>query len=90
MSDIPLKELARDSRGYRLYVETTELGRRYWSDEIGGGVMVWDTALVSLEMLRLALHEEELCLKTEYTNLNPNPQNGNKPTGETNASTKKE
>ena len=46
-----------DSNG--LYVEDNGVGgRRYWSDEIGGGVVVWDTALVSDEMLRLALTAE--------------------------------
>lgn len=33
-------------------------GKRYWSDEIGGGVVVWDTSLVSREMVLLAVAEE--------------------------------
>lgn len=54
-----MREIARDSRGNTLLVEDNEVGgRRYWSDEIGGGVMVWDTSLVSPEMLRLALRHE--------------------------------
>lgn len=55
-----LTELCRDSRGNHLHVEPNEVGgHRYWSDEIGGGVVVWDTSLVSPEMIRLALAAEE-------------------------------
>jgi hypothetical protein len=54
-----MKEVCQDSRGNILYVEDNEVGgRRYWSDEIGGGVVVWDTSLVSLEMMQLALDAE--------------------------------
>jgi hypothetical protein len=54
-----LTEVVEDSRGNRLYVEPNEVGgHRYWSDEIGGGVVVWDTSLVSAEMLQLALAAE--------------------------------
>jgi len=55
----PLREIAEDSRGNTLLVQDNEVGgRTYWSDEIGGGVFVWDTALVSAEMLQLALDTE--------------------------------
>lgn len=57
--DGEMKLIATDSRGNGLYVEETEQGRCYWSDETGGGVQVWHTALVSPEMLRLALETEE-------------------------------
>lgn len=53
-----MKRVAQDSRGNTLFVEQTEQGACYWSDEIGGGVMVWHTALVSAELLRLALAVE--------------------------------
>ena len=54
-----MREIAQDSRGNTLLVEDNEVGgHRYWSDEIGGGVVVWDTSLVSPEMLRLALKAE--------------------------------
>ncbi len=57
---MPLREIGQDSRGNTLLVEDNEVGgRRYWSDEIGGGVCVWDTSLVSTEMLKLALAAEE-------------------------------
>lgn len=56
---VPLKEAAQDSRGNTLFVEDNGVGgHRYWSDEIGGGVVVWDTSLVSEEMLRLAIDAE--------------------------------
>lgn len=54
-----MREIATDSRGNTLFVQETGQGRCYWSDEIGGGVQVWHTALVSPEMLRLALDAEE-------------------------------
>jgi hypothetical protein len=55
-----LTEVARDSMDHALYVEDNGAGgHRYWSDEIGGGVVVWDTSLVSPEMIRLALAHEE-------------------------------
>lgn len=54
-----LKEVCQDSRGNTLFVEDNEVGgRRYWSDEIGCGVVVWDTSLVSSEMVKLALAAE--------------------------------
>jgi len=54
-----LEKVCEDSRGNMLLVEDNKVGgRRYWSDEIGGGVLVWDTSLVSTEMLRLAVKAE--------------------------------
>ncbi len=55
-----LEQIAEDSRGNHLYVEPNEVGgHRYWSDDIGGGVMIWDTALGSIEMIELALAHEK-------------------------------
>ncbi|HET7377405.1 MAG TPA: hypothetical protein VFK30_11900, partial [Anaerolineae bacterium] len=55
-----LTEACEDSRGNKLYVKPNEVGgHRYWSGEIGDGVMVWDTSLVSEEMLLLALLAEK-------------------------------
>lgn len=43
-----------------LYWEDNEVGgRRYSSDEVGGGVHVWDTALVDRSTLLAALLAEE-------------------------------
>lgn len=54
-----MEEVSQDSRGNTLFVEDNGVGgKRYWSDEIGGGVLVWDTNLVSGEMLRLAWEAE--------------------------------
>jgi len=57
----PLREVGSALHGrITLYVEDNEVGgRRYWSDAIGGGVVVWDTYLVSSEELRLCLWVEE-------------------------------
>ena len=54
-----VRPVATDSLGNTLYVEDTEQGRCYWSDEIACGVCVWHTALVSPEILRMALAAEE-------------------------------
>ena len=46
-------------RGHGLYRSINEAGgHTYWSDEIGGGVMVWDTCLVSSDTLIAALDAE--------------------------------
>lgn len=47
------------SRGYSIFVQDNEVGgKTYWSDEIGGGVIVWDTSLVSRESVEFALKKE--------------------------------
>lgn len=46
--------------GCTLYREPNEVGgHRYWSDEVGGGVGVWDTCLVDSSTLLAALVAEE-------------------------------
>lgn len=46
--------------GFTLYREPNEVGGyRYWSDEVGGGVMVWDTCLTASGTLLAAIVEEE-------------------------------
>lgn len=45
--------------GYSLFRDPNTVGgHRWWSDEIGGGVIVWDTSLVSPETLRAVLDIE--------------------------------
>ena len=45
--------------GCMLFVENNAAGgRTYWSDEIGGGVVVWDTCLVASSTLLAAITEE--------------------------------
>lgn len=47
-----LEEVGRTFRGYTIFREPNEVGgHRYWSDEVGGGVVAWDTSLVSTETL---------------------------------------
>ena len=42
-----LEEVCLTPGGYTLFREPNGAGgHRYWSDEGGGGVMVWDTCLV--------------------------------------------
>ncbi len=54
-----MKEIGQDSRGNTLFVKDDEVGgKEYWSDEIGGGVLVWSTSLVSKEMMELAIKAE--------------------------------
>ena len=54
-----LEEVGQTSRGYRLYREPNGAGgHRYWSDSIGGGVVIYDTCLASREELELALKIE--------------------------------
>ena len=45
--------------GHWLYWEdNTAGGRTYWSDEIGNGVMVWDTSAVRRDTIEAALRLE--------------------------------
>lgn len=55
-----LQEVARLPNGCTLYREPNEVGgHRYWSDEVGGGVVVWDTCLVGQDTLLAAIVEEQ-------------------------------
>ena len=46
-------------RGYGIFREPNGVGGyRYWSDEVGGGVLVWDTSIVSRETLEVVMLEE--------------------------------
>lgn len=52
---------AETKEGCTIYREENKVGgARYWSDEIGGGVIVWDTCLVSPETLRQVLELEKV------------------------------
>lgn len=47
------------AEGYSLYRDSNGAGgARWWSDEIGGGVIIWDTSLVSEVTLLTALNVE--------------------------------
>lgn len=55
-----LERVADLPNGHTLYREPNEAGgHRYWSDEIGGGVGVWDTCLVDSSTLLAAVVAEE-------------------------------
>lgn len=66
-----MEKIAEDSRGNALFVEINEIGgRRYWSDEISCGVVVYDTALVNIEMLEMAIaYEKAELAKTEMAGI---------------------
>jgi hypothetical protein len=54
-----LEEIACTARGYTIYREPNGAGgHRYWSDSIGGGVVIWDTCLASTEDLGFAMDYE--------------------------------
>jgi len=56
------------SRGYTIFVKDNKVGgRSYWSDEIGGGVLVWDTCLVDVETLELSIQKEKEFAASERT-----------------------
>lgn len=55
-----LEEVGTTDRGYTIFRQVNEVGgHRYWSDEIGGGVVAWDTCLVDAGTLRECLRIEE-------------------------------
>lgn len=55
--------------GLCLYWEDNGVGgRTYYSDEVGGGVFVWDTCLVSSSTLLAAIAQEDTLIKKEKQN----------------------
>lgn len=55
------------SRGVTMWWEDNGVGgRRYYSDEVGCGVLVWDTSLVDSESLFAAIRQE-MKFRTEET-----------------------
>jgi len=55
-----MDEIGRTAQGYTIWREPNSIGgHRYWSDSIGGGVVVWDTSMVSAEELRFCIEHEE-------------------------------
>lgn len=53
-----MTEVCRLPNGATLYRSTDEVGHSYWSDEVGGGGLVWQTALVSDVTMLAAIVEE--------------------------------
>lgn len=55
-----MKEIGTTPCGYTIFERDNGVGGKdYWSDEIGGGVMIWDTALASIESLEFAIAHEK-------------------------------
>lgn len=53
------------SRGVTIWWKDNEAGgRTYYSDEVGGGVLVWDTCLVYIDSL-FAVLDQEMKLRIE-------------------------
>ena len=51
--------VCRLPNGCTLYRESNTVGGYcYWTDEVGGGVMLWDTSLVDKSTLLAAITEE--------------------------------
>ena len=49
-------EVGVTARGHGIFRERNEAGGyNYWSDEVVGGVMVWDTSLVDVETLKYVI-----------------------------------
>ncbi len=61
-----MQRLCNLPNGCSLYVKENEAGgRTYYSDEVGGGVFVWDTALIDISTLLAAITEENVISKME-------------------------
>jgi len=79
----PKEGNVRLPNGCTLYWKETDQGREYFSDEVGGGVFVWNTALVDDSTLLAAIVKEMEFQKLEcvikersrepYTPNNPAP-----------------
>jgi hypothetical protein len=61
----PEKGEVRLPNGCTLYWETGEQGREYISDEVGGGITIWHTALVDQSTLLAAIVQEQAFQKLE-------------------------
>jgi len=51
-----LRQVGVTARGYGIFRKRNEAGGyNYWSDEVGNGVMVWNTSLVDVETLKYVI-----------------------------------
>ncbi len=54
-----MTEVGQTPTGYTIFVEDNGVGgRRYWTDSIGGGAVIWDTSIASEEELLYAIAAE--------------------------------
>ena len=59
-SEPKMELISTDKRGNSIYREPNKAGgHRYWSDSIGGGVLIWDTCLATIEELMTAIEYEK-------------------------------
>ena len=65
--DDTMEIVAQLPNGCALYRKPNEAGgHTYYSDEVGGGVLVWDTSLVEFSTLLVAIAEETRRRRQEY------------------------
>lgn len=64
--DVPAQGEISLPNGCTLYWRDTEQGREYLSDEVGGGVQVWHTALVDDTTLLAAIVNEAALQRREF------------------------
>ena len=58
--DAPLEEIGVTASGYTIFVKPNKCGgHTYWSDSIGGGVIIMDTCLQSFEELEFCIEYEK-------------------------------
>jgi hypothetical protein len=70
MSDV----VCRLPNGCTLYREENGVGgHRYWSDEVGGGVCIWDTCLVDISTLLAAIVEEQRARREKEVEMRRDP-----------------
>ncbi len=62
----PMEEVGLLPNGSMLFRQANGVGGfTYWSDEVGGGVFVWDTCLVGQDTLLAAITEEARRVRAE-------------------------
>ena len=70
-------EVCRLPNGCTLYREENGVGgHRYWTDEVGGGVMLWDTCLVDSSTLLAAIVEEQREKRRQEVEMQRDPLKG--------------
>jgi hypothetical protein len=58
-TEAELEEIGQTASGYTIWCKPNKAGgHTYWSDSIGGGVIIWDTCLASEEELLFCMNHE--------------------------------
>jgi hypothetical protein len=64
MTEHPIEKIGETKFGHSVYAQDNEVGgTTYYSDECGAVFPIWDTAIASLETMRIALEFEEASYK---------------------------